>query len=164
MRFQDGSMSVYFMRSLLLLGISGFAFEATSTGQALHPTQQNMPSSGDAILTSNQKSVFNSQSLLILFSSQQTEDDSIIEEANRIFDTITSTSVDLDYTITPDMAYFKFLAKNFSFFRSRSTQWDNGIYDYRLPTSGYLHLKTFRFVVDSVDQKLRFVVAMSSFL
>jgi hypothetical protein len=98
------------------------------------------------------------------FSRHQNDDNSIIEEADRIFDSIGLTSIDLDYKITPAMEYFSFFANNFSFFRNRSTQWDNGIYDYRLPTSSYLHLKNFRFVVDTADQKLKFVIAQSTFL
>ncbi|TAX60382.1 hypothetical protein ELI02_10360 [Rhizobium leguminosarum] len=147
-------MSLYLVLSLLLVGSAGFAFETTSIEQTSHSTQQSIPASGNAHI------------LDIQFSRRQIDESSIIEEeANRIFDTIGLANNNSDnYQITPDMAYFNFFADNFSFFRSHSTQWDDGIYDYRLPTSGYLHLKTFRFLVDTTNQKLKMVVARSTFL
>lgn len=153
-------MFIYFVLSLHLLGRSGFAFDAPPSGGTSHTTQLDMPSSSDEIWVSGQRNMFDPHILLAQFSRHQADEDLIIIEADRIFDTIES----MNYTVNPETKYFVFFADNFPFFRSRSTQLDNEVYDYRLPTSGYLHLKTFRFVVDPTDQKLKAVVAMSSFL
>lgn len=154
-------MATYFIVSLLLVGIYDVAFERVLAEQTSYSTQ-NMPLLYDSLLVSKKK-ICDSHVLQILFSKHQSDDNSIIEEADRIFDSIVETHGTWTFTITPDMEYFNFFADNFAFFRSHSTQQDDGIYDYRLPTSDYLHVKDFRFVVDT-NQNLKLVVVQSAFL